>query len=247
MIDFVTRHLKAKRIAWICHSDDYGNWNLEAGQFQLKEHGFPLATVERIDREMTDATAVALKVKNVNPDVVCVMTYDRPGALIIKALYDLGVTCPVILGVSGSSNLLNTAKAVGVKEAFKNFYFQDCNYYSPDGTAGPEWARKMYAQYYPDMAKSPEHPIPWMFTGIASAKIVCKGLEDAGPEPTREKFLKALENISNFDTGLMAGPIQFSATDHAAVEDAVFLKFDGEKKTLLPGNFRSKWKWEGKK
>jgi branched-chain amino acid transport system substrate-binding protein len=244
MIDFVTKHLKAKRISWICHSDAYGNWNIEAAEYQLKkEHPDVILNIERVEREATDTTAIALKVKNANPDVVCLVVYDRPAALLIKSLYDLGVKSYIVLAANAATNLVNTSKAVGIKEAFKNLYYQDCNFYDSDNRPGPQWARKMYAQYYPDLAKLPEHPNAWMFTGITSAQIVCKGLEGAGPEPTREKFLKAVENITHFDSGLMSGPVEFSATDHAAVEAAVYLKFDGEKATLIPGSFPSLWRW----
>jgi branched-chain amino acid transport system substrate-binding protein len=247
VIDFVIKHLKAKRIAYINHNDAYGSWNLETAEYQLKKL-YPdatLVTLERIEREMTDATAVALKVKNSNPDVICIMTYDRPAALIIKSLYDLGVKVPYILGVTGNANLYNTAKAVGVKEAFQNFYYQDCIADAPDG---PElaWARKMYAENYPDLAKMPEYPSPYMFTGITAAQIVCKGLEDSGPNPTREKFISAVENIKNL-RGAQAGPISFSPDNRAAQEAAIFLKFDGEKAVKVPGSYRSIWKWEGKK
>jgi branched-chain amino acid transport system substrate-binding protein len=248
-IEFAVTYLKAKRIAWIAHTDAYGGWNIEAATYQLKNKHpqASFATVERVERELTDAMAIALKVKNSNPDVVVLAAYDRPSAILQKALYDLGVKVPYVLLATGSSNVFQTFKAVGAKEAFKDFYFQDCVKYGPDGKPGPEWARKLYTQYYPDMAKLPEYPMPWMFQGISIGMLVCKVLQDAGPEPTREKVLKALENTTYYDPGLHAGPFKFGPADHAGQESAIYLKFDGEKTTPIPGSYESIWKWEGKK
>jgi branched-chain amino acid transport system substrate-binding protein len=247
VVDFATKYLKAKRIAYVNHNDAYGTWNLETAEYQLKmEHpGLTFATVERVERDMTDATAVALRVKNSNPDVVCIMTYDRPAALIIRSLWDLGVKTTVVIAANAAANLLGTVEAVGVKEAFQDFYYQDCIADAPDG---PElaWARKMYQENYPDLAKLPDHPSPYMFSGITCAMVVCKGLTDAGANPTREKFLKAVENIKDLK-GCQAGPISFSPDDHAGQKASIFLKFDGQKATKLPGSYRSVWKWEGKK
>jgi branched-chain amino acid transport system substrate-binding protein len=257
MVDFVTKYLKAKRIAWINHVDAYGNWNLEAAEYQLQREnpGVRLVAIERVDREINDVTSVALKVKSANADVVCIMTYDRPGAMLIKGLYDMGIKCPIVLATNGNQNMLNTVKAVGVKEAFSNFYYQDCSGHQPDGATGAEWATKMYREYYPDFAKLPEFPATTMYQGLASTRVVTQALTDAGPDLTREKYLKALEAMRNFDTGgLVAGPISFSSENHAGQNAAVFLKFEAinpvegsYKQTLTEGVFRNIWKWEAKK
>jgi branched-chain amino acid transport system substrate-binding protein len=257
MIDFVTKYLKAKRIAWIIHNDAYGSWSLEGAEYQLKKlyPGMTLATVERVERDMTDATAVALKVKNANPDVVCILTYDRPSVLIIKALYDIGVKCAIVLGSNGNSNMVNTVKAVGVKEAFANFYCEDMTAHEPGGRIGRDWARKMYGEYYPEMAKLPEFPTSYMFSGLASTMVVTKALQDAGPNPTREKFIKALENMGEYDPrGLVACPYELSPDNHAALVCELHFKIEvinpleGTYKEIpIPGVFKSLWKYEEKK
>ena len=44
--------------------------------------------------------------------------------------------------------------------------------------------------------------------GIPPAMAVVNALKAAGPQPTREKVLAALETMK-FDSGVMAGPIEF--------------------------------------
>lgn len=244
VVDFCTKHLKAKRIAYVMHDDEYGSWGHEAFVQQLKkEHNFEPAAVEKISRDITDVTAVMLKIKNANPDVVVFMTYDRPGALLIRQAYNLGVKVPLILGATGAVNIQATTEAVGNKEAFKNFYYQyasrDDYKYGPD----LEWARKLYKNRYPELANSPEFPSQIGFIGIASTKVVTLGLELAGPHPTREKFISALEGMGYLDTGVMAGILHFGPEDHAGTEDSTFYKFDGEKLQKIQGSFESRWKY----
>lgn len=245
-IEFMTEYLKAKKIAWICHNDAYGSWGLVGAEYQLKakhpEASF--STVEKVDRDMTDATAVALKVKSSKPDAIVLAVYDRPGALLTKALYELGVKVPMILLCTGSSNVFGTFEAVGAKEAFANWYFQDVVRYGDDGKPGPEWARKMFAENYPELNKLPDRPTPWMFQGISSAALVCKALEGAGPNPTREKVIAAYENIKDWEPmGIMAGKYSYGPDDHTGEQDCTYFKFDGEKVEPIAGSYEGIWKY----
>jgi branched-chain amino acid transport system substrate-binding protein len=49
--------------------------------------------------------------------------------------------------------------------------------------------------------------------GYAAAQLVVEGLKNAGPDLTREGFVKALENMKDWTGGLLP-PISYSSTDH---------------------------------
>jgi branched-chain amino acid transport system substrate-binding protein len=55
---------------------------------------------------------------------------------------------------------------------------------------------------------------PAMVEGYAAAKVLVQGLRAAGPNPTREKLLKAMSNLK-IDMGLLK--IAYSDTNHAGV------------------------------
>jgi ABC-type branched-subunit amino acid transport system substrate-binding protein len=58
-----------------------------------------------------------------------------------------------------------------------------------------------------------EVPISYSsFEGFVAAKLVVTALRLSGPEPTRDKFLAALETMRDVDLGGMS--VRFSATDH---------------------------------
>ena len=79
--------------------------------------------------------------------------------------------------------------------------------------------------------------------GLASAMTVVQALKDAGPDLSREKVLDALENIK-LETNIMAAPVQFSPNEHAALKSAIYIKFDGENKELIPGTYKSVWEYK---
>jgi len=67
-----------------------------------------------------------------------------------------------------------------------------------------------------------------------------EALKKAGPEPTREKFIEALNSIKNLDTGVLSAPITFSVDDHAGVKS-------GSMMTTIDGKFASVTSWPGAK
>jgi branched-chain amino acid transport system substrate-binding protein len=131
---------------------------------------------------------------------------------------------------------------VGNKDAFKNVYIQEV---LADVPGGPKlkWVYDMYKAAYPELAAKPGYPQAYMPYGIPSAMAVVNALKAAGPSPTREKVLTALSTMK-FDSGVMAGPIEFGPDDRAAQESAIYIKFDGSNMALVPGSYKSVWKYK---
>lgn len=240
-VQFVAEHLKAKKIGYINHDDAYGTWNLEAAEAQVKQLGDVSLNVQSINANINDVTAPMLKIRAANPDVLVLTTYARPAALIIKKARELGWTKPIVLTVTGTADLTQLVENVGGPDALKNFYIQDVLAALP---SDPKlaWVYDMYKQYYPDLAAKPGHPQSYMPYGLPSAMSIVKALQEAGPQPTREKVLSALENMK-LETNVMAAPVEFTPTDHAALKSAIYIKFDGVNKELIPGTFKSVWQY----
>lgn len=242
MVDFAAKTLGAKKIAYVNHDDAYGAWNLEGSKADASAGSIDLA-VESVSPTITDVTAPFLKLRASNPDALVIVTYARPAALLIKKAAELGFNKPIILSVTGTANLSQLADNVGGKDALKNFYIQDV---LADLPGGPKikWVYDMYKSSYPELAAKPDHPQTYMPYGIPSAMSIVKALQEAGPQPTREKVLAAMQKL-NFDSGVMAGPVVFGPTERAANKATIFIKYDGSTQTLMPGVFTSKWKYKG--
>lgn len=242
MVQFGAEALKAKKIGYINHDDAYGAWNLAAAKVQAKSLGDLPLNVQSVNSNINDVTAPMLRIRASNPDVLLLTTYARPAALIIKKAHELGFDKPIVLAVTGTADLRQLVENVGNKDAFKNVYIQDVLADVP-GSPKLQWVYDMYKEAYPDLAARPGYPQPYMPYGLPSAMTVVNALKAAGPQPTREKVLEAMSTMK-FDSGVMAGPIEFSPTDHAAQKAAIYLKFDGDKSTLVPGTFKSVWSYQ---
>ena len=243
MVQFAAEHFKGKKIGYINHDDAYGSWNQEAAEFQAKKLGVDLQ-IQSINPNRTDVTAPLLKIRAANPDVLLITTYARPVSLLVKKAHELGWTKPIVIAVNGTADLKQLVENVGSKEAFKNVYLQEVMLDVPGGEK-LKWVYDMYKQYYPELAAKPGYPQTYMPYGIPSAMTVVNALKAAGPQLTREKFLTALSQ-TKFDSGVMAGPIELTATDHAGQKSAIYLKFDGDNKAAVPGSFRSLWVYQPK-
>ncbi|MGN6099033.1 MAG: ABC transporter substrate-binding protein [Bosea sp. (in: a-proteobacteria)] len=242
MIEFAAKKLGAKTVAYINHDDAYGAWNLEGSKKDAEVNGVKLV-VESVNPNINDVTAPFLKLRAANPDAILLVTYARPAALLIKKAHEMGFNKPIILSVTGTASLGQLAENVG-KDALKNFYTQEVMIDSPGG-AKLKPIYDMYKAAYPDLAAKPDHPQTCMPYGIPSAMSLVKALQDAGPNPTREKVLAALKT-QDFDSGVMAGRIQFGPQQRAANRSTIFIKYDGNTMTPLPGVFTSRWTYQAK-
>jgi len=198
--------------------------------------------VQSINPNITDVTAPMLRIRAANPDVLLLVTYARPVSLIIKKAYELGWRKPIVVAVTGTADIKQLVENVGSKDAFANVYLQEV---MRDVAGGEKirWVYDLYREYYPELAARPGYPQAYMAYGIPSAMAVVNALKAAGPDLTREKFLEAMSH-TNFDSGVMAGPIVFTPTDHAAHKSAIYLKFDGDTQTIIPGTYASAWTYQ---
>jgi branched-chain amino acid transport system substrate-binding protein len=71
-----------------------------------------------------------------------------------------------------------------------------------------------------EMAKARNLPeiSPAMLEGFAAAKVLVEGLRRAGPKPTRESLINALETLDKFNLGGLE--VSYSPTDHTGLDFA---------------------------
>ncbi len=88
-----------------------------------------------------------------------------------------------------------------------------CYYPDPNqsGAPGVVAYRRLMARYFPR-----EKLNRYSLYGYAFGQMVVEGLRRAGPNPTRESFIDAMETIKNWDSGGILPPASFSKTNHHA-------------------------------
>jgi ABC-type branched-subunit amino acid transport system substrate-binding protein len=99
-----------------------------------------------------------------------------------------------------------------------------------------------HEQYLADMARyapglpNPEQQVP--FAAYIAADLMVRGLEAAGPCPSRSEFLAALRGVDDFDAdGLLPGPIDVGANHGQINRCFTFLRVDaaGTGYEVVPG------------
>ena len=81
--------------------------------------------------------------------------------------------------------------------------------------------------YYPD-----DEPNFVGLEGYINAKVLVEGLRRAGPDLTREKFIRAIESIRKFDLGV-GGRLSFSPTDHQGSDKVYFTRIENGRFVLM--------------
>jgi ABC-type branched-subunit amino acid transport system substrate-binding protein len=83
------------------------------------------------------------------------------------------------------------------------------------------------AQYYPD-----ETPNVVGLEGYLNARVLVEGLERAGRDLTRARFISAIESIRDLPIG-GGGSIKFSPSDHQGLERVYFTRLEADRFELI--------------
>ena len=198
--------LGVKRFAIVYYDDVVGRENLAAVDRALKKRSYE--TVSRAalkDRAKPDIEAGFKEIAKGSPDVVILTTLYKASADFIKLANKAG------LGAQMASNSFPGASPLA-KELGKE---------GPGvivATVVPPFSQAsmpIVAEYRAAMEKFSGKK-EFSFTSLESyigAKVLAEGLKRAGPKPTRESFMHALDGMSSYDVGGYA--VSYSANDHS--------------------------------
>ena len=179
-----------------------------------------------MERGQTDATAQILKLREANPDFIIAALYEAETAIFLRDLKKYGMGDVPVMGTAGT-DLENTLKRVGDFEAVKNYFVIHSYVDNLDGPKLEPWG-DMIKKYEPG-----EELSTFSFVSIGSAMALVEALENAGRDLTREKLKAELENIQDFETGILSAPITWTADDHQGIKGSAVAGFvDGEPTVL---------------
>ena len=113
----------------------------------------------------------------------------------------------------------------------KQKFFQPYQFQAKIGTGTLKQYRDMFVKFLTkeELPKSGE-PTNFYYFGVPVAIVTVEAFRRAGPDPTREKWIAAMESIKDFETGVYADKVSFSKDDHVAVDRmySVGLSGDGQ-------------------
>lgn len=208
------------KIAIFYQNDAYGLAGLNGVKAALSKRKGALVSEVTVERNSVDVAEAVRKLALINPQAVVMVTTYAASAAFVKAYKAKGGAAPQFFNVSfvGTSAL---HQALG-KDAEGVVVAQVVPPYMDTALSAVREFQELMK------ASKRERDIDYTsFEGFLAAKVTVEGLKRAGPNPTREAFIKGLEQIKRFDIGdvfVGFGENQHSGSDFV---DLIMLKNDG--------------------
>lgn len=197
--NYALDHLKARRVALIRQSDEYGKSGGESVLRRLKARGAEPVALEVFNVYDTDFNAQLTKIAAAKPDVLVAYGYPNPSAIITRQARQLGVE-GVILG-SNSAGSRKYPEIVGKAAAgTQNIMTLEI---LPESSSTPQAQafREAFVARFPDLARQ-GRPDLGDGLGYGGALVFLEGIKRAGAQPTQQGLVKALESLQGFETGI---------------------------------------------
>lgn len=190
------------RIAIFYANDGFGQDVFEGFNTALQARGVQPAGAASFNRPMGDISQGVATVNKANPQAVMVIGSGSEAARIIREMKKAGSAAQFV-------TLSNNAADSFIKELGDDGKGLIITQVVP----GMNSSQMSIASEYRGMAKAQKvEPSNAGMEGFMSAKVLVEGLRRAGPEPTREKLIAALENLRDYDLGGIL--ISYSPTRH---------------------------------
>ncbi|WP_320177743.1 ABC transporter substrate-binding protein [Roseovarius pacificus] len=226
MAAFVLSKPETSNVAIIEHSNDWAHSYSNPAREYLTENGVTPSIELTMERGQTDATAQVQKIRQEKPDFIIAALYEAETAIFLRDLKKYGMGDIPVMGTAGT-DLENTLKRTGDFDTVRNYYVIHSYVDNLDGPLMQPWG-DMIHKYYPD-----EELSTFSFVSIGSAEALVAALKAVGPDLTRSKLMAALEEVRDFDTGILSDAITWTPKDHQGVKGSAVAGFvDGEPTVL---------------
>lgn len=223
------KELGIKKIAVLYQYDAYGLDGLKGAEISLARHGLEPVVSASYQRGTDDVEQALEIIMNSKAEAVIMVSVYSPAAKFIKLAKSQGYA-PIFQNLSfcGSEALMSALGDQGdgviVTQVVpppteKNLLIGVNEYIADLGTYFPERTGTFSG-----------------LEGFMDAKIFVEGLNRAGRELTREKFMQALESINSYSLGI-ASPVSFGTAQHQGMQ-RVYLTYIKDGKFELFGDWK---------
>ena len=182
-----------KRFAIVHYEDAIGKANYGAVERALKARNLNVVAVASLQRTQTDISKDVDKVMQANPDVVITTTLYKHAADFVKMSRKQGSGAQFISNsFPGSTALAAALGSDGLGVAMTQVV--------PTVSKRSIPIVKEYQEAIEKLKGKKDNSFQALESYIAM-KVLVEGIRRAGPQPTREKLLQALDTIQNYDLG----------------------------------------------
>ena len=215
-----------RKIAVIYQDDAFGKAVLDGVKLALEKHNSSPLALGTFARNTLDVDQGLNTVMAARPQAVVVVGPYSPVAAIVKKAHAAGWR-PLFLTVSfvGTEEFIKEAGP----DAEGTIITQVVPPYDRLDYPTVELYRKDLAKYYPDTP-----PSFVSLEGFVDAMVLVEGLKRAGKDPTREKFIAAVESIHELNVGLGSKLILgYGPADHKGFDNVYPTIVKGGQPVLL--------------
>jgi ABC-type branched-subunit amino acid transport system substrate-binding protein len=208
------RRLKPEQIAVFAQQDGFGDAGFAGVAKALRKYGRSQEQILRVGfkrntLEIGEAVAQILAQRQNLRAVVTVAPY-RPAAKFIEEIRKAGLDLAITnVSFVGSTALAEELRQLGPRFCDGNIVTQVVPPTDSSSTAVIRY-REALAKSFPG-----ERPDFVSLEGYLAANLLLEGFRRAGPAPTTDSVIGALEQIQNFEMGIGA-PLSFGPSEHQA-------------------------------
>jgi len=204
MVDYLVRSGR-HRVAVVYQNDAFGQDGLRGALKALRRHGLKPVTSASVERNSSQTNGAARMVQNANANAVLVVTAYPSSASFSRQMRQSGSTAQLMnvsfVGTSALRSSLQSHEASGIGVA--------------QVVPFPWNERVPVVKEYQKLMRRQQTKPHFGFSsleGFLAAKMTVEGLRRAGPEPTRQRFVTALETMQDVDLG--GYRVQLGPQDH---------------------------------
>lgn len=197
--------LRMNRIAVMYQDDPFGKAGLAGVEAALKKRHLTLAATGAYPKNTDDVSAAVKAIAKANPQAVVMISVNKSTAAFSKQVRAVSTVAQLVnISVVNPKEIV---RLIGARDARGIGIAQVMPYpYSATVAIVREYQKAM-KKYAPGKEFSYTS-----FEEFVGAKVLVEGLRRAGPNPTREKVIDALETLNAFDVGGFT--LNFSPTNH---------------------------------
>ena len=223
LVDYILSQDSNAKIGLIYQDDDYGENVLKGAAAAEERTGISIQR-EAYQRGATDfAGQVANLMKGGATHVIIAGVVNEP-IIVMKRAADMGYA-PQFFGTSPT---MDHRVALAAGPAGEGFIASNFAYLWNSDAPSAVLYRELCTKYeVPEAYMGMYH-----FYGFATAQVLVEGLKRAGPYPTRNRLVNALETFNKWDGGAFP-PITYSQNDHAGTESVVLVQVKEGKQTVI--------------
>jgi branched-chain amino acid transport system substrate-binding protein len=216
MAGFAMSNPAIKKIAIVEHSNDWAHGYCNPAADYIKSRGGEVLMRIAMERGSTDGTTQALQVKTSGAQAVMGCLYQQELIILLRDMQKFGATAAVV-GALGA-DFDQTVQQVNNPDAVRDKFFQPYQFKAKIGSPALQEFHDIFVKYLKkDELPKAGPPTNFYYFGVPVGIVTVEAFRRAGPNPSREKWIAAVESIKDFDTGVMADTVTYSKDKHVGV------------------------------